>query len=118
VILDFQDELGKRHFEFCFIGFILGGSIQSKKGMQILRTEVSLFEKFESISEARPCGKKLINGETDRQLIESGSKQMYIEPVEFDLLYNYMVEVPWQAGTPGKHAMEALDWLSKESRNK
>ena len=33
MILNFNDELGERHFEFCFVGFILGvDSFQDKKG--------------------------------------------------------------------------------------
>lgn len=116
MILDFKDELGKKHFEFCFVGFILGGSLQERKGMQVLRTEVSLFEKLESISELKPCGKKLVNGEADRQLQEEGPKQLYIDPTEFDMLYNYLAAVPWQAGSPAKFAVETIDWLTAESR--
>ena len=116
MILDFSDELGKKHFEFCFVGFILGGSIQDKKGMQILRTEVSIFEKLESISEPKPCGKKLVNGEAERRLKEDGPLKTFFEPIEFDLLYNYMAQVPWQAGTPGKTALQTIDWLLAESK--
>ena len=68
MILDFSDELGKRHFEFCFVGFVLGGSLQDKKGMTVLRREVSLFEKLEAVSDPKPCGKKMVNGEPERQL--------------------------------------------------
>jgi len=57
--LSFDDELGKRHFEFCFVGFILGGSLLDKKGLTVLRREMQLFEKLESVSELMPCGKKL-----------------------------------------------------------
>lgn len=116
MILNFQDELGKKHFEFCFVGFILGGSLQERKGMQILRTEVGLFEKLESISEPKPCGKKLVNGEPDRQLQEDGPRQLFIEATEFDMLYNYLSCVPWQAGSPARFAVETIDWLTAESR--
>lgn len=117
MILNFEDELGRKHFEFCFVGFVLGGSMQDKKGMQILRTEVGLFEKLVDISELKPCGKKLVNGEQDRQLKEDGSRKMHIDSIEFDMLYNYMTIVPWQAGSPAKFAVETIDWLAKESRN-
>ena len=82
----------------------------------MLRTEVSLFEKLESISEPKPCGKKLVNGEPDRQLVGDSAK-IHVDSTEFDLLYNYLVIVPWQAGSPGRHAVETIDWLLKESRN-
>lgn len=116
MILDFSDELGKRHFEFCFVGFILGGAIQQQKGMNILRTEVSIFEKLEAVSEVKPCGKKLPTGEQDRQLKTDGALKIHIDHTEFDLLYNYMAQVPWQAGTPGKNALEAITWLLGESK--
>jgi hypothetical protein len=121
MILDFGDEQGKRHFEFCFVGFILGGSLQEKKGMQVLRTEVGLYEKLEGISEAKPCGKKLVTGEPDRQLraTEDGrpvSPQMQLTLQEFDLLYNYLGQVPWQSGRPVKYAVETIDWLEKTNR--
>ena len=89
MILNFEDELGDRHFQFCFVGFVLGGSLQEKKGMQILRLEVALFEKLESISALKPCGKKMIN---------------------------YIAQVPWQTGTPSRNALNTLDWLQAASR--
>lgn len=119
MIASFEDDLGKRHFEFVFVGFILGGSLQDKKGMQVLRTEVGLFEKLESISDLMPCGKKLVNGEPQRQLKTEGPTQLQLSAQEYDLLYSYLSVVPWQAGTPARHAIETIDWLErtyKESR--
>ncbi len=114
MILNFEDDLGKQHFEFIFVGFVLGGSLQEKKGMQVLRQEVVLFEKLEGISEPKPCGKKLVNGEPMRQL--NGNKQLQIDVTEYDMLYNYISAVPWQSGTPVKKAVETIDWLYKESK--
>lgn len=117
MILTFDDELGPRHFEFCFVGFVLGGSLQQTKGMQVLRQEVGLFEKLEAISELRPCGKKLVNGEPDRQLKNGdGSKQLHLTPPEYDLLHTYLGQVPWQSGTATKCAVETIDWLEKAQR--
>lgn len=112
----FADDLGKRHFEFCFVGFVLGGSLQEKKGMTVLRREVALFEKLEAISEPKPCGKKMVNGEPERQLKPDAALELVLEPVEFDLLYGYVSIVPWQSGTPAKFALETLDWLTASSR--
>lgn len=122
MVLNFGDEQGKRHFEFCFVGFILGGSLQEKKGMQVLRTEVGLYEKFETISDTKPCGKKLVTGEPDRQLkqpTEEGvlpSLNMVVSMQEYDLLYNYLGQVPWQSGLPTKYAVETIDWLERVQR--
>jgi hypothetical protein len=106
--LSFDDELGKRHFEFCFVGFILGGSLLDKKGLTVLRREMQLFEKLESISELMPCGKKLVNGEAQRQLTGGAIE---VDGSEIDMLYNYISNVPWQSGSPVRNALETLDWL-------
>jgi hypothetical protein len=117
MVLDFSDEQGARHFEFCFVGFVLGGSLQQTKGLTVLRRELVLFEKLEAISELKPCGKKLINGEPERQLLrDERPKQVAIDMNEFDLLYNYLSNVPWQSGTPTRHAVETIDWLLRESK--
>ena len=124
MVLDFTDDLGKRHFEFVFVGFCLGGSRQDKKGMQVLRMEVGFFEKLESISELKPCGKKLINGEPERQLKNGKTEgegpasvlQIQISLPEYDMLHNYASQVPWQAGSPAKHAVEMIDWLERTER--
>jgi hypothetical protein len=117
MILNFDDDLGPLHFEFCFVGFVLGGSLQEKKGLQALRLEVGLFEKLESVSEIKPCGKKLVNGEPDRQLADTGAKKIQIDLAEFDVLYHYVASVPWQAGTPGRKALDTINWLVRESKN-
>ena len=114
--LTFDGDDGRRHFEFCFVGFVLGGSLQEKKGMTVLRREVALFEKLERISELKPCGKKMINGEPERQL-KPGAMQIDIDATDFDLLYGYLSIVPWQTGTPARHALDALDWLVASKNN-
>jgi len=117
MILPFDDEHGARHFEFCFVGFVLGGSLQEKKGIQVLRTEVGIFEKLESISELMPCGKTLVNGEPQRRLNGNGHRPaLQLTLPEYDLLYQYIAKVPWQSGTPVKHAIDTLDWLEAQHR--
>jgi len=115
VILNFADEQGKRHFEFVFVGFVVGGSMQEKKGLMVLRREVQLFEKIESISIPKPCGKKLMNGEADRQLIE-GMAQLVIDLPEYDMIYNYIGIVPWQTGILAKNALETIEWMERTHR--
>ena len=118
--LTFDDALAGRHFEFLFVGFILGGSLQEKKGLHLLRTELALFDKLEAISELRPCGKTLVNGEPDRRLKTTGQGdgggrlQLPLTAQEIDLLTTYISQVPWQTGSPGKHALETLDWLAQQ----
>jgi len=114
--LTFNGDLGKRHFEFCFVGFVLGGSLLDKKGITILRREMQLFEKLEAISEPMPCGKKLVNGEVQRQLLKSGG-EIQIDGSEQDMLHNYIALVPWQTGSPVRHALETLDWLTTNGRS-
>jgi hypothetical protein len=83
--------------------------------MTVLRREMQLFEKLESISELKPCGKKLVNGEPERQLINGGEIQVDVS--EFDMLYNYISNVPWQTGSPVRHALETLDWLMQNGNS-
>ena len=109
MVLHFDDDSWRSAFEFCFVGFVLGGSLQDKKGMTVLRREVALFEKLERISDPKPCGKKMINGEAERQVKPASAIE--IDATEFDLLYGYLSIVPWQTGTPARHALETLDWL-------
>lgn len=118
MILDFSDEHGKRHFEFCFIGFIVGGSMVEKKGMQLLRLEVGVFEKLESISDLKPNGAKLVNGEPDR-ILKNGNapKQIHVSMEEYGLLVENIGRTPWQTGTPGRNAVEVLDWLEKTQKD-
>lgn len=119
MLLRFDDDLGPRHFEFCFVGFVLGGSLQQQKGLTVLRREVAIFEKLEVISEPKPCGKKMVNGEAERKLKNGdaiGPMVLSLEASEFDLLYNYLAQVPWQTGTPTKHAVETIDWLERSQR--
>jgi len=119
MLLRFDDDLGARHFEFCFVGFVLGGSLQQQKGLTVLRREVALFEKLELISEPKPCGKKMVNGEPERTLKNGdavGPMVLSLEASEFDLLYNYVAQVPWQTGTPTRYAVETIDWLERSHR--
>jgi len=116
MVLNFEDDKGKKRFEFCFVGFVLGGSLQQTKGMTVLRNEVAIFEKLEAISDPKPCGKKMVNGEPERQLKTEGNRQLQLHITEFDLLFSYMVQVPWQTGTPSRMALETLDWMMGESK--
>jgi hypothetical protein len=118
MLLDFSDPDGPRHFEFCFVGFVLGGSLQDKKNLTVMRREVALFGKLETISELKPCGKKMVNGEPERQLAKEGVRQIELEVGEFDLLYGYLSIVPWQTGTPVRQAVETLDWLQAAQRER
>lgn len=118
MILNFEDEVGERHFEFCFVGFILGGSLEQTKGLTRLRKEMQILGKLESISEEMPCGKKLINEEPKRQLIKKNGqpRQINLDPPEFDILYNYISQVPWQSGNPTRYAVETIDWLERSQK--
>ena len=108
---------GRGGLSTCFVGFVLGGCLQQTKGMTVLRREVALFEKLEAISDPMPCGKKMANGEPVRQLKNGdSSRQIHLDPTEYDLLYSYMAQVPWASGSPVKTAVEIIDWLAASHR--
>jgi len=117
MVLDFTDALGPTHFEFAFTGLVLGGSLAAEKGLALLRREVAIFDQLEAISDLKPCGKKLPNGEPDRQLRADGPRQIELTADEIELLGRYLGAVPWQAGTPAKRALATIDWLIGVSQN-
>ena len=41
---------------------------------------------------------------------------MQITMPEFDLLFNYVAQVPWQTGTPSRNAIDMLDWLESSGK--
>lgn len=98
-----------KKFEFIYNGFIIGGSLVQSKGLPVLRRELQLLDKLESISKDCECGKKIINEEIQRELV-GGEIELNIQ--EYDMLYNYISSVPWSAGKSVRDALETIDWLA------
>jgi hypothetical protein len=117
MILDFNNDKGKMLFEFTYEGFIIGGSLIQKKSLSIMRREMSLMGKFESISHEYPCGKKIVADEPKRSLNDEGNLTIHVDIPEFDILYQYITNVPWSTGLPVKRALETIDWLESCQRN-
>lgn len=112
ITLEFKnDEVGKRYFEFVYEGFLLGGSVVQNKGLKVLRTEISLLDKLEAISQDCACGRKIGSGENARELLPD-AQWIKIDEREFDILFNYIGLVPWKSGKPVRHALEVIDWLA------
>ena len=116
MILDFNHEKGPMYFEFVYEGFIIGGSLVKSKGLSVMRREMNLMEKFESISHEYPCGKKILADEPNRKLNKEGNKLIHIDIPEFEILYNYITLVPWSTGNPVKRALETIDWIEHSQR--
>ncbi len=106
------EDVDKRRFEYIYDGFIIGGSlpVNSSKNIQILRRELRLLTKLESISEEYPCGKKVYQDEPKRKTIGG---EISLPDDEFDLLVNYIAAVPWNSGNPARWALEAIDWMKQ-----
>jgi hypothetical protein len=117
MILDFGNENGEMLFEFVYEGFIIGGSLVKTKGLSIMRREMSMMGKFETISHEYPCGKKIVADEPKRKLNKEGKKVIQIDIPEFDILYQYIISVPWSTGLPVKRALETIDWLEQCQRS-
>jgi hypothetical protein len=117
MILDFGNGKGDMLFEFTYEGFIIGGSLAQKKSLSIMRREMSLMGKFESISHEYPCGKKIVADEPKRKLNGDGNRIIHIDIPEFDILYQYITNVPWSTGLPVKRALETIDWLESAQRS-
>ena len=118
MIITFNDEKAKMHFEFIYDGFIIGGSIVTEKGLTKLRRELGILDKLESISDVYPCGKKVLGDEPKRKLIDDNTcnYQIHIDEHEFDLLFHYISIVPWSTGKSSRDAVDTLDWLTRIQR--
>ena len=117
MILNFDNDVGEMLFEYVYEGFIVGGSLATTKGLSVMRREMSLMGKFESISHEYKCGKKIVADEPKRKLNKEGSKSIHIDIPEFDILYSYIISVPWSTGLPVKRALETIDWLEQCQRS-
>ena len=117
MMLDFDDEQGEMYFEFIYEGFIIGGSIVKQKGLSIMRREMSIMGKFESISHEYPCGKKIVADEPKRKLNAEGNKTIHLDINEFDILHGYITLVPWSTGLPVKRALATIDWLERNHKS-
>jgi len=96
-----------KRFEYIFNGFIIGGNMIQQKGIAVLRRELSILEKLESISKPCECNKKIM-AEEARDLV-GGAIELTVQ--EFDILYSYIGSVPWSTGKPIREALATLDWL-------
>jgi|SRR6187551_2222055 len=102
-----QDE---KRFEFIYNGFIIGGTLVQQKGLPILRRELAILDKLVAISKDCECGKKIIQDEVQRELIE-GTSSFELDRAEYELLNQYIGSVPWSTGKAVRNALETLDWL-------
>lgn len=107
--LKLTSETDHDKFEVLFNGFIVGGSRNTQKGIQVLRRELIILDKLEAISKPCECGKK-VNEEIQRELLP-GPQSLTLEDNEFDLLYTYISDVPWATGKYLRTAMTTLDWM-------
>jgi len=105
-------ELDEKRFEFIYSGFIIGGTLTQSKGLLVLRRELSILDKLQSVSKDCECGKKIIQDETQRELID-GTSYIEFENPEFELLKQYVGSVPWSTGRAVRDAVMTIDWLEK-----
>jgi hypothetical protein len=102
-----QDE---KRFEFLYEGFIIGGTLVQSKGLPVLRRELAILDKLMNISKDCECGKKIIQDETKRELLE-GTQTFEFDRMEYELVNQYIGSVPWSTGKSLRNALETIDWL-------
>jgi hypothetical protein len=102
-----QDE---KRFEFLYEGFIIGGTLVQQKGLPVLRRELAILDKLMAISKDCECGKKIIQDETKRELLE-GTQTFEFDRMEYELVNQYIGSVPWSTGKSLRNALETIDWL-------
>ncbi len=119
MLLDFSGPNGPKKFEFVYEGFMIGGALVQQKGLTVMRREITILDKLESISEVYPCGKKLNlpHGPEDNRKLSTDSRlKIDIDQHEYDILFQYISAVPWATGTGVRGAVEVLDWLVESQR--
>src|SRR3990167_1403390 len=99
----------KEQFELLYEGFMMGGNIVQQKGFAVMRREIAILDKFESISKDCECG-RLITGtkETAREYV---SGELELDDKEFDLIWSYISLVPWSTGKSVRNAVATLQAL-------
>lgn len=116
-----DDEQSKKRFEVLFHGMYVLGNQNTQKGLSVLRTEIAILDKLESISKPCDCGKTLPGSkESDRELmfLDDVPSTVVINDQEFDLLYDYVSKVPWSIGAASRAALSTLDWLKNPNGSK
>lgn len=114
-VLQFEGtEEGRTRFELLFQGFLSGGSRTpgESKGIEVVRREARILDKFEAISDGPPEGAVLPAGLTaamSRSLKEEGGS-ITLDSVEYDLLRRYVEGCNWMPGV-SKKVVEVVDWL-------
>ena len=120
--LHFKDsDDSKKAFEVIFHGLIVMGNQNTQKGLTVLKREISILDKIESISKPCECGKTVPNSqEPDRELIVDRPEVgigLTLDDNELDLLCDYISRVPWSIGKPSRLALQTLDWLKSSDES-
>jgi len=114
-----DDDDSKKKFEVLLHGLYVMGNQNTQKGLSVLKTEISILDKLESISVPCECGKNIPGTkDTDRELNFKVNTVIEINDQEFDLLYDYISKVPWSIGSPSRIALGTLDWLKNSNGSK
>jgi len=107
--IEFVKDQDEKKFEFVYNGFIIGGTLTQQKGLMVLRRELAVLDKLESISKDCDCGKKIIQDEPSRELVGG---TIELSQLEYDLLTTYISSVPWSSGKSVRDAVATIDWLA------
>jgi hypothetical protein len=101
----------KEQFEILFQGFILGGHLVQQKGLTILKRELSVLDRLESISEPCKCG-RMVAGEPDREWIGG---DILLDKNEHEMLLSYVAMIPWSTGKASRLAVSTIEALKNAS---
>jgi len=102
-------EQDQKRFEFLYRGLIIMGNQNNQKGLSVLTREIALLDKLEAISRPCDCGRSVPGTkEPDRELVAG---EVLLNDQEFDLLYQYVSNVPWSIGESSRGAIKTLAWM-------
>lgn len=107
--LKFDDDAeGRERYKLLYQGFLNGGNSAQSKGMDVLRREAEILDKFQNAGTLPPTDGE--PNEMERELNPSGAA-FDVDNAEYELLKRYFEKTPWVTRLAIK-VVNIADWLS------
>lgn len=103
-----DDDEGRDRYMLLYQGFLNGGNNTQTKGMEVVRREAKMLERFQNAGLLPPDD--LSSNEMNRALIPGGAT-VELDGAEYDLLKKYFEGTPWVTRLAIK-VVNVSDWLN------
>jgi hypothetical protein len=111
-VFEFADtEEGRERLSMLYFGFVSGGNQPgTPKGMEVIRREARILDKFAEISESSVT-KQIDRPDTYEQVMHPGPQKFALEEVEYELLRKYFERAGWNVSAARK-VVDISEWMS------